>query len=553
MTPPRSRSQSHLVVLFALAVLAAAAIPLGIAAAPAASPTPKHPTASQTHASSSPSPASAATASPTPAIDILTPPTPSLPDSTALGKIGSLERAGAGPLPLKKHNPRRATAPSAFSQYLKDPDPVVAARAAIAVGRLRNTAGAGLLVDVLQSQSASDSVKAAAAFSLGVIRSQDGQAALISAALHGSSAVAGAAADSLGRIGGDAVIDPLVRLLSSRDPYVRGKAAIGLGEATAVIAPPRFIDAGYRANAGHAVATAITYERDPEVKWRLAWAIGRSLYDVDQTSLQKMLSDPQELVRQYAAQGIRRLKDQKFALALHLAVNDPSWRVRVEVARALATLKDNTHVDLTPPPVPAADQTMPKAVAAGTPYGDHPQVAIETSKGVIVVELFPDEAPYNVDNFLYLVDRGYYDDQQLFRVIQNFVIQGGDPTNGGGDGGPGYSVPAELNPLEQLTGMLALGLDYPDNVHADVDSGGSQFYITESPQLHLDVNFSTFGRVVKGMAVVDAIRVHDADSAADRAKPSDIVKRMYRCDPVTPQTADVEALLRNKEIGYDAR
>ena len=68
-------------------------------------------------------------------------------------------------------------------------------------------------------------------------------------------------------------------------------------------------------------------------------------------------------------------------------------------------------------------------------YGDHPEVAIVTSKGVIVVELFPDEAPYNVDNFLYLVDRGYYDNQQLFRVIQNFVIQGGDPTNGGGDGG----------------------------------------------------------------------------------------------------------------------
>ena len=104
-----------------------------------------------------------------------------------------------------------------------------------------------------------------------------------------------------------------------------------------------------------------------------------------------------------------------------------------------------------------------------------------------------------------------------------------------------------------MTGVLALGLDYPDNVHADVDSGGSQFYITESPQLHLDINFSTFGRVARGMAVVDAIRVHDAESVADRAKPADIVQRMYRCEPVFPQTADVEQLLRTKEIGYDAR
>ncbi len=552
MTRPRSRS--HIAVVIALAALAGFALPLSLAAAPTPTPSPKSVMPSPTNATPLPTQApAAATAKPSPANDILTPPAPSLPDSTVMGKIGSLVRVGAGPLPLKDHKPRRATSPSAFTKYLKDPDPEIAARAAIAMGRLRNVAGVRPLVDALQSPTASDSFKAAAAFALGVIHSQDGQAALINAALHGSSSVAGAAADSLGRIGGDAVIDPLVRLLSSRDAFVRGRAAIGLGEATAVIGPPRFIDSAYRANAGRAVASAIAYERDPEVKWRMAWAIGRSLYDVDQTSLQKMIADPQELVRQYAAQGMRRLKDQKFALALHLAVNDPSWRVRVEVARALAALRDPTKVDLTPPAIPAADQTVPKAVATSAPYGEHPQVAIVTSKGVIVVEMFPDQAPYNVDNFLYLVDRGYYDNQQLFRVIQNFVIQGGDPTNGSGNGGPGYSVPAELNPLEQLTGMLALGLDYPDNVHADVDSGGSQFYITESPQLHLDVNFSTFGRVVKGMAVVDAIRVHDADSAADRAKPSDIVKRMFRCVPVISQTADVEQLLRTKEIGYDAR
>ena len=428
----------------------------------------------------------------------------------------------------------------------------MAARAAIAIGRLRQVSGVRPLVDVLQSQTAADSVKAAAAFALGVIHSQDGEAALVNAALHGSPAVASAAADSLGRIGGDGVVDPLVRLLSSRDPSVRGKAAIGLGEATAVVAPPRFMDSSYRATAGQAIATSIRYERDPEAKWRMAWAIGRSLYDIDQSSLHTMLTDPQELIRQYAAQGMRRLKDQRNALALHLAVNDSSWRVRVEVARALQALRDSTHVDLTPPDIPDDDQTLPKEVATSTPYGDHPEVAIVTSKGVIVVELFVDQAPYNVDNFLYLVDKGYYDNQQLFRVIQNFVIQGGDPTNAG-DGGPGYSVPAELNPLEQLTGVIALGLDYPDNLHADVDSGGSQFYITESPQLHLDVNFSTFGRVVKGMAVVDAIRVHDAESAADRAKPSDIVKRMYRCEPVIAQTPEVEHLLRTKEIGYDAR
>ncbi len=526
---------------------AISAVPIALAAAPTPSPSPS-PAASPaaTSAAATPSPQTSAPAT-------LTPPAPSLADSNTFGKIGSLERAGAGPLPTKNHHPHRASRPSAFESYLKDPDPAVQARAAIAIGRLRYVDGIRPLVAVLQSQTASDPVKAAAAFALGVIHSQDAVPALTSAALHGSPSVAGAAADALGRIGGDTVIDPLVRLLSSHDAYVRGKAAIGIGEATATVAPPRFIDSAYRSNAGRAVATAITFERDPEAKWREAWAIGRSLYDMDQDTLRTMIADREELVRQYAAQGMRHLKDQKFALALHLAVNDSSWRVRVEVARALAALRDNTRVDLTPPAIPASDQDVPAAVDKSEPYGDHPQVAIQTTKGVIVVELFPDEAPYNVDNFLYLVDRGYYDHQQLFRVIQNFVIQGGDPTNGGEDGGPGYSVPAELNPLEQLTGVIALGLDYPDNVHADVDSGGSQFYITESPQLHLDVNFSTFGRVVKGMAVVDAIRVHDADSAADRAKPADIVERMFRCRPVSPQTPDVEDFLRNREIGYSAQ
>ena len=532
-----------------IAVLASALV-LG-AAARASQPSPS-PSAT---AAPSAAPAARATAS-APATAILPPPSPSLPDTTTFGKIGELERAGAGPLPAvpaSAHHPVRLTPPSAFDAYLSDADPAIAARAAIAVGRLRNPNGVPALVGVLQSRTASDDVKAAAAFALGVIGSTAGEGALAGAALHGPSPVAGAAADSLGRIGGDSVIDPLTRALVSHDAYVRGQAALALGEATDKRSQPVPVDPLFRQTAGKALASAIAYERDPEVKWRMAWAIGRALYAEDQATLRTMIADPQELVRAMAAKGMGYLKDPKYILALHLAATDSSWRVRVEVQRSLAAMKDNTPVDLTPPAVPADDQTQPKAVVPGTPWGDHPEVAIVTTKGVIVVELFPEIAGYNVDNFLYLVDRGFYDNEQLFRVIQDFVIQGGDPTNGGGDGGPGYSVPGELNQLEQLTGVLALGLDYTDNVHADLDSGGSQFYITESPQLHLNRNFSTFGRVVKGMAVVDAIRVHDAETPADAKKPADLVLKMYRCEPVIDQTPATELLLRTKEIGYDAR
>lgn len=299
-----------------------------------------------------------------------------------------------------------------------------------------------------------------------------------------------------------------------------------------------------------ALASAIQYERDPEAKWREAWAIGRSLYDIDQSNLKTMITDKSELVRIFAVQGMRRLNDPKNVLTLHLAANDSSWRVRVEVKRALVSLRDTaTTVDTSPPDIPDTDQEEPTPLDPSTPYGPNPEVAVVTSQGTFVLELFPDEAPYNVDNFLYLVDKGYYDRQELFRVIQDFVIQGGDPTETG-DGGPGYSVPAELNPVEQLTGVIALGLDYPNNA-ADVDSGGSQFYVTESPQLHLDMAFSTFGRVVKGMPVVYNIRTHAADTAAERKLEADVVEKMYRCAPVIDQSADIERMLRTKETGYD--
>jgi peptidyl-prolyl cis-trans isomerase B (cyclophilin B) len=220
---------------------------------------------------------------------------------------------------------------------------------------------------------------------------------------------------------------------------------------------------------------------------------------------------------------------------------------------ALAALRDPTRVNLKPPEIPAADKTEPVPVASSAPAGDHPQVAIVTNKGVIVLELFPEAAPYSVDSFLSLVDRGFYNGLTYFRVISDFVVQGGDPKNTG-DGGPGYSIPAELNSLEQLTGIISYGLDYDTKTNTPlIDSAGSQYYITQSPQLHLDRAFTVFGRVVKGMSVVDNISDQPDAPRPPGIGPPDIAKRVYRCEPVTPQTDEVERKLRTAEIGYDAR
>ena len=130
-------------------------------------------------------------------------------------------------------------------------------------------------------------------------------------------------------------------------------------------------------------------------------------------------------------------------------------------------------------------------------------VTMETSKGVIEIQLFPQYAPKTVNNFVFLIREGFYDGVVFHRVISNFVIQGGDPT-GTGTGGPGYRFEDEFkgNPLRHETGFLSMA-------NAGPGTNGSQFFITHSPQPHLDNRHTVFGKVTKGMEVVNAIRQGD--------------------------------------------
>jgi len=128
---------------------------------------------------------------------------------------------------------------------------------------------------------------------------------------------------------------------------------------------------------------------------------------------------------------------------------------------------------------------------------------IETVRGTIELELAPQHAPRTVNNFVFLAREGFYDGVPFHRVIADFMIQGGDPT-GTGRGGPGYKFGDELsgNPLKHETGVISMA-------NAGPDTNGSQFFITHSPQPHLNGKHTVFGRVVKGQDVVDAIRPND--------------------------------------------
>jgi peptidyl-prolyl cis-trans isomerase B (cyclophilin B) len=163
------------------------------------------------------------------------------------------------------------------------------------------------------------------------------------------------------------------------------------------------------------------------------------------------------------------------------------------------------------PSAPSADAILlqpklkPVDVASftGPSAGPHPRVRIVTTKGNLYVTLYPEWAPLTVENFLNLSNRGYYDNNPWFRIVPDFVVQTGDPS-GNGNGDAGYTIPAEENPIEQSSYVLSMGLNYtdPPNAHAIRDSAGTQFYITLSPQYHLDRDFTVFGKVFSGFDVL---------------------------------------------------
>jgi cyclophilin family peptidyl-prolyl cis-trans isomerase len=134
--------------------------------------------------------------------------------------------------------------------------------------------------------------------------------------------------------------------------------------------------------------------------------------------------------------------------------------------------------------------------------GKTQRATIRTPRGDIVLELFGSDAPITVDNFITLARSGYYRETRFHRVVPNFVAQDGDP-RGDGNGGPGYAIRDEMNPRRYDRGALGMALSGPD-------TGGSQYFITHSPQPHLDGHYTVFGRVIRGFRALDAIVQGDA-------------------------------------------
>ena len=163
----------------------------------------------------------------------------------------------------------------------------------------------------------------------------------------------------------------------------------------------------------------------------------------------------------------------------------------------------------------------------------NPIVTIEMENGdVIKAELYPEVAPNTVNNFISLINKGFYDGVIFHRVIPGFMIQGGDP-QGTGTGGPGYCIRGEftsnrfLNELKHTRGVLSMARTM------DPNSAGSQFFIMHEDAPHLDGEYAAFGKVIEGMEAVDKI-------AATRTNYNDKPRINQTMKKVTVETFGVD-------------
>src|SRR5262249_20688400 len=255
----------------------------------------------------------------------------------------------------------------------------------------------------------------------------------------------------------------LLEKLKADDFTVRAAAATGIGE----LKPP---------NGDGALAEAYRLgQRDPTYTARAA-ALGA--------------------LQQYGAAAAMPI--------LNAALTDKDWAVRVRAADILKQLDRNrpaAEIDAAIRPAPttlAPDVYSTPRLLAPTVST---QAFLETDRGLIHIELAMNEAPLTVENFVTLARRGFFNGLSVHRVVPDFVIQDGDP-RGDGEGAPGYTIRDELHQLPSLRGVVGMALDWRD-------TGGSQYFITHSPQPHLDAKYTVFGRVVAGMDVVDKIQQWD--------------------------------------------
>ncbi len=211
--------------------------------------------------------------------------------------------------------------------------------------------------------------------------------------------------------------------------------------------------------------------------------------------------DPSYLARAAVVDALARIGGATALETLRSAREDPDWAVRVRAAQHLTRLDPSSDAESAIRPAPLRLPLEAYSSLELVTPSVSPHVFIETDRGTIQLELAVNEAPLTCDNFMRLARSGFYNGLLVHRVVPDYVVQAGDP-RGDSEGGPGYTVRDELSPLPFLRGTVGMALDW-------ADTGGSQFFITTSPQPQLDARYPVFGKVIAGMEVADQLQRGD--------------------------------------------
>jgi cyclophilin family peptidyl-prolyl cis-trans isomerase len=415
----------------------------------------------------------------------------------------------------------------AVAELVRDPEAVVAASAARAIGEIGDARGAAPLSTALLHKELA--VVREALLALAALPSERSlRAKIVPFVGHPRPMLRAAALKALARI--DREEFPL--LLSGLDPdaewLVRAALAEALGErgdeaSVALLFEmlkdpdprvlPSVLEAMRKARGQDAAVTLRQRIEHPDVAVRASVVSGLvALKPADlQASLEAAYRRGQQDAADFDAraavvEGLAALRDDAARRLLRqIAQQDASRVVRQRAAAALAAAGES------PPPVgPEADERpildyreamLPFDPPAGMSLFS-PRAILHTSRGRIEIHLNIVEAPLTVRNFVDLSRRGFFDGLVFHRVVPGFVIQGGDP-RGDGNGGPGYTIRCEVGQRPYGRGAVGMAL-------SGKDTGGSQFFITHVPTPHLDGAYTLFGTVAEGMQVVDQIEPGDA-------------------------------------------
>jgi cyclophilin family peptidyl-prolyl cis-trans isomerase/HEAT repeat protein len=395
--------------------------------------------------------------------------------------------------------------------------PAVIVQAVRALAALGDRQATPVLIKILADRAADPALRVEAMAAISGLIGEGASDLFIELLTDRHPAIRGAALRGLARVDGDLFVATLAGIEPDRDWTVRAAEATALGAIPPERGMPRLMlllnDPDPRVVPAAVAALAVS--RPPGVEQMLIErlraddfvvraAAANALAELKATgatdalfeAYKNSLGDSTYVARAAAISALHRIDPAAARPLLQQALGDPDWAVRV---RAVALLREQgvTGQEEAIRPAtfgPALDDDVRKALAS-PPFSPH--AFIETDKGTIEIELTILDAPVTVNSFVALARRGFFTGLTIHRVVPDFVVQDGDP-RGDGEGGPGYTLRDELNTRPYLRGTVGMALDWED-------TGGSQFFITHSPQPHLDARYTVFGHVVAGMDVVDRI------------------------------------------------